>query len=95
MRTETTLSFQDILSISIKGKVTLEQVSFLLIVHTQDFSSANSQSAKYVREVEKFSCDRVILPLIDKGLMMNVNRDGEYWPEFFVLTDAGEALIHR
>ena len=86
-------SYKSWLKSCVRNELTLEQMVFLYLIKLKDFTDPKSWSNRYVVKVQKFSVEKVISPLIERGLLMNLNSEGEYYPEFLVCTEDGEKLF--
>jgi len=86
-------TYKSTLRLAIKNNLTIEQLYFLYLVRMKDFMDKDSWSNQYVDKIQKFSLERVLDPLIEKDLLFNLNKAGEYWPEFLMPTKKGEELF--
>lgn len=86
-------SYKSWLKSCVRNNLTLEQMVFLYLIKLKDFTDPKSWSNQYVTKVQKFSVEKVISPLLERDLLMNLNSPGEFYPEFLVPTEAGEQLF--
>ncbi len=86
-------SYKSWLKSCVRNNLTLEQMMFLYLIKLKDFTDPKSWSNQYVTRVQKFSVEKVISPLLERDLLMNLNSPGEFYPEFLVPTDEGEKLF--
>lgn len=86
-------SYKSWLKSCVKNKVTLNQMMYLYLMKMKDFMDPKSWSNQYVNQVQKFSLKEVVQPLIDRGWLMNLNKPGEYYPEFMMPTEEGDTLF--
>ena len=77
----------------VKNNLTIEQLLMLSMVRSKGFVDPKSWASQYINKIGKLSKERVLDPLINKGYMLNLNQQGEYYPEFYVITDKGEELF--
>jgi hypothetical protein len=86
-------SYKSWLKSCVKNKITLDQMMFLYLIKMKDFMDPKSWSNQYVNKVKKFNLEEVIEPLIERGWLMNLNKAGEYYPEFMMTSEDGEGLF--
>jgi len=86
-------SYKAWLRLCVRQEITLEQMMFLYLVKMKDFLDGKSWSNQYVTKIQKFNVEQVIHPLIERGLLMNLNQPGEYFPEFLMASEEGDALF--
>lgn len=79
MITDLTISF-DALA---RYNITPNQYVFLFLTHTKQYEALY----KFGQEGPGFTAEE-IGNLVDRGLILNLNRTGHYYVDFFVLTDA-------
>ena len=63
--------------------LTPNQYVFLFLTHAKQYAAMY----KFGQEGPSFSSEE-INNLVDRGLILNLNKDGQYYMDFFVLTDA-------
>jgi hypothetical protein len=86
-------SYKSWLKSCVKNKMTLNQMMCLYLMKMKDFLDPKSWSNQYVNKIEKLNLEEVIQPLIERGLLMNLNKPGEYYPEFMMPTEEGDKLF--
>jgi len=77
----------------VRNNITIEQMMFMYLIKLKDFLDPKSWSNQYVTKIQKFSVEKVIYPLIEKGWLMNLNQQGEYYPELIMVSEEGDHLF--
>ena len=86
-------SYKSWLRSCVRNEVTLEQMMFLYLVKLKDFLDPKSYSNQYVAKIQTFSVEKVVAPLIERGLLINLNTPGEFYPEFLMPSEDGDKLF--
>lgn len=86
-------SYQSWLRQCVKHKLTLEQMMFLYMIKMKDFVEKNSWGNQYIAKVQKFSVERVIVPVIEREYVLNLNTAGNYYPEFLVISESADGIF--
>lgn len=87
------MSYESFIRKCVKNNLTIEQLMMLSMVRLKDFVDPKSWSNQYFNKIGRFSKERVLDPLLERNYMINLNQPGEYFPEFFVITDKGEEMF--
>ncbi len=86
-------SYQSWLHMCVKHKLTIEQMMFLFMIKMKEFVNPKSWANQYIKKVQKFSVERVIQPVVDRDYVINLNKDGQYYPEFLVISEIADGIF--
>ena len=87
------MSYNEWLRKCVKNNLSIEQLLFLNMIRLKDFVDPKSWANQYLNKVGRFSKEKVLDPMVERGFLMNLNQPGEFYPEFYVVTDNGEAMF--